>query len=137
MKTEQDKKISALEKGYDSMKADALKFKTQLDEALSANEELNRDLQSMTQKAERMKKMRDDDAVGYRDVLQRLKTIGEEVSIVLSMFSEEVSASDSAPAEVESSGSTGQVRSIPSKMMKYIRSSIHAGIVQAVAIIKS
>ena len=137
MKTAQDTKISALEKSYDSMKADALKFKTQYDEATSANQELSRDLQAMTQKAERLKKMRDDDAVGYHDALKKLKAVGEEVSTVLSLFSEDASSSEGAPAEVESSVFAGQVRSIPSKMMNYIHSSIHAGIVQAVTIIKS
>ena len=86
MKTEQDKKISTLEKGYDSIKADALKYKTQYDEAVSVNQELNRDLQAMTQKAEQMKKMRDDDAVGYHDALVKLKAVGEEVLEVLRLF---------------------------------------------------
>ena len=119
------------------MKADALKFKTQFDEALSINENLSRDLWTMTQKAERMKKMHDDDAIGYHDVLQKLKTIGEEVTTVLNMFPEEASATEDTPTEEESSGFAGQVRSIPRKMMSYIRSSIHAGIVQTVTIIKS
>ena len=118
------------------MKADALKYKTQYDEAIAANQELNRDLQAMTQKAERMKKMRDDDTVGYRDALAKLKSVGE-VSVVLSIFPEDAFTTEGALAEEESTGFAGQVRSIPSKMMKYIRSSIHAGIVQTVAFIRS
>ena len=137
LKPEQDKKVSALEKVYDSMKADALKYKTQLDEAIAANQELSRDLQATTQKAERMKKMHDDDAVCYHDARKKLKAVRDKVSAVLNLFLEDDSSSEVTPAEAEPSGFAGRVRSIPRKMMNYIRSFIHTGVVQAVTIIKS
>ena len=130
LETEQDKKISALQKGYDSMKADALKYKTQLDEAVAMNQELNQNLQAPTQKAERMKKMRDDDATCYHDTLKKLKAVGDEVSAMLNLFPEDASSLEVAPVEAEPSGFAGRVRSIPGKMMNYIRSSIHTGVVQ-------
>ena len=81
--------------------------------------------------------MRDDDAICYHDTLKKLKAVGDEVSAVLNMFPEDGSSSEVTPDEAESSGFAGRVRSIPGKMMKYIRSSIHTGIIQAVTIIKS
>ena len=53
LKTEQEKKISKLTKRVESLKADALKFKTQYDEAISANQALSKNLDDMTNKAER------------------------------------------------------------------------------------
>ena len=84
-----------------------------------------------------MKKMHDDDAVCYRDALAKLKSVGEEVSAVLSLFPEDTPTTEGAPAEEEPTGFAKQVRSILGKMMNYIRSSIHAGVVQTVVIIKS
>ena len=66
-----------------------------------------------------------------------MKSVGEEVSEVLKLFPEDASSTESAPAEDEPIGFAKEVRSIPGKMIKYIRSSIHAGVVQTVAIIKS
>ena len=52
LKSEQEKKISELTKGVESLKADALKFKTQYDEAVSVNQAPNKDLDDMTNRAE-------------------------------------------------------------------------------------
>ena len=93
----------------------------------------------MTKKAERMKKMRDDYAVCYRDALTKLKSVGEEFSEVLKLFLEEdASAVDSTlTVEEQQDSLIEQVGSIPGKMIKYIHSSIHAGMVQTVTTIKS
>ena len=56
----------------------------------------------MSQKAERMKKMRDDDAIGYHYALKKLKSVGEEILAVLSLFPEDASTSEGARAEAES-----------------------------------
>ena len=119
------------------MKNDALKYKTQLDEANDSIQTLNHNLEAANQRTERMKKMRDDDAVCYVDCLKQLKAVGEASTAVLSIFPADDSTSKITPDAAESSGFAGQVRSIPGKMMKYIRSSIHTGIVQAITIIKS
>ena len=72
----------------------------------------------MTQKAEQMKKMRDDDAVCYRDALAKLKSVGEEVLEVLRLFLEDAPTTQGAPAKDEPTGFAKQVRSILGKMMK-------------------
>ena len=51
-KTEHERKILELEKGVESLKNDAMKYKTQYDEAVSINQTLNKDLDDMTKKAE-------------------------------------------------------------------------------------
>ena len=73
--------------------------------------------------------MRDDDAVCYRDALAKLKSVGEEISEVLRLFPEDASTIDGALAKEQQIGLVEQVQSIPPKMMRYIRSSIHAGVV--------
>ena len=86
LKTEHEKKISKLEKGIESLKNDVLKFKTQYDEAQSSKETLQKNLDDMTQQANRMRKMRDDDAICYAQTLTKLKDLGEEISEVLKLF---------------------------------------------------
>ena len=87
-----------------------MKYKTQYDEAVSVN----------------------------HDALANLKLVCEEISKVLKMFLEEdAPAVDSAQTiEEHRPWLTKQVQSISSKMVKYIRSSIHASVVWTVTIIK-
>ena len=91
----------------------------------------------MTNKAEQMKKMRDDDAVGYPNALAKLKSVGEEISEVLKLFPKDGSAIGSALAEEQQVGLIEQVQSISGKIVKYIQSSIHAGMLRTMATIKS
>ena len=53
LKTELEKKVLELTKGVESLKYDALKFKTQYYEAISANQALSKNLDDMTNKVER------------------------------------------------------------------------------------
>ena len=116
-----------------------MKYKTQYDEAVSVNLTLNKNLDDMTKKVEQMKKMHDDDAICYHDALANLKSVGEEISEVLKMFPEEdVPVVDSTQTiEEHQPQLTEQVQSISSKMVKYICSSIHVGVVWTIATIKS
>ena len=92
----------------------------------------------MTQQADHMRRMQDDDAVCYAQMLVKLKHVGEEISEVLKLFPEDA-PTDAIAEVIEEQKQTlvEQVQNISSKMVKYIRSSIHASVLQTVATIKS
>ena len=52
-------------------------------------ETLQKNLDNKTHEAERIRKMRDDDAVCFAQALTKLKDVGEEISEVIKLFPED------------------------------------------------
>ena len=74
-------------------------------------------------------KMHDDDAVCFAQVLVKLKDISEEISEVIILLLEDApTIANAEVVEEQPQSLVEQVLSISVKMMKYIRSSINAGV---------